>query len=266
MSFYEILGLPKQASQDQIKKQYRKLSLEFHPDRPNGNATKFKEINEAYELLSDEKKRKQYDHEPIDFMEMLFQPDMFSKDMFPNMMFHMMKPPPLNITSTITLDQAYTGCKFPVKIERWIHNNHVKQCQLETCYIDIPQGIDSNECIMIPQKGNMGPDGAMGDVRLIIQVKPHLLERNGLDLCYHHPITLKDALCGFNFELNYLQGKSYKIQNPRGNIVSPSYKKIIHGMGMKREGQTGDLVITFQIQFPTTLSEETTTTLETLIS
>ena len=97
MSFYEILGLPKQASQDKIKKQYRKLSLEFHPDRPNGNATKFKEINEAYELLSDEKKRKQYDHEPLDFMEMLFQPDMFSKDMFPNMMFHMMKPPPLNI-------------------------------------------------------------------------------------------------------------------------------------------------------------------------
>lgn len=259
MSFYDILGVPKQATQEQIKKQYRKLSLEFHPDRPGGNANKFKEINEAYEVLSDEKKRKQYDHEPIDLMDMIFPPDMF-----PNFMFHIMKPPPLNITVNISLDQAYTGCKLPIKIERWIHMNHVKQCEQETCYIDIPQGIDSNECIMIPQKGNMGPDGAMGDVRLIIQVKPHLLERNGLDLLYNHPITLKEALCGFQFELNYLQGKTYQIKNPKGNIVSPSYKNTIAGMGMKREGQTGNLVISFQIQFPS-LSEEKIDALEKLL-
>ena len=65
--------------------------------------------------------------------------------------------------------------------------------------------------------------------------------------------------------MNYLQGNKFNILNPRGNIVGPSYKKIIPGKGMKREDQTGDLVITFQIQFPTTLSEETITTLETLI-
>ena len=265
MSFYETLGIPKNASQDQIKKQYRKLSLEFHPDRPGGNASKFKEINEAYEVLSDEKRRKQYDHEPVDLMDMLFQQDMFPKDMFPNFMFHMMKPPPLNITAIITLDQAYMGCKLPVKIERWIQVNHVKQCEQETCYIDIPPGIDSNECIMILQKGNMGPDGAMGDVRLIVQVKPHALERNGLDLYYNHPITLKEALCGFEFELNYLQGKSYQIQNPKGNIVGPSYKKILPNMGMKREGQVGNLIITFQIQFPSSLSEEAMATLETVL-
>jgi len=264
MSFYEILGVSKQATPDQIKKQYRKLSLEFHPDRPNGDAARFREINEAYEVLSDEKKRKQYDHEPPDFMEMLFQQEMFPKDMFPNFMFHMMKPSPLNISISITLDQAYMGCKLPIKIERWIQVNHVKQCEQETCYIDIPQGIDSNECIMIPQKGNMGPDGAMGDVRLIIQVKPHLLERNGLDLYYNHSITLKEALCGFQFELNYLQGKVYQIQNPKGNIVSPSYQKILPGMGMKRDGQVGNLIIAFQIQFPA-LSEETIGKLENLL-
>jgi len=171
----------------------------------------------------------------------------------------------LNITIPITLDQAYTGCKVPVKIERWIHVNHVKQCEQETCYIDIPQGIDSNECIMLAQKGNMGPDGAMGDVRLIVQVQLHNLVRNGLDLCYTHPITLKEALCGFQFELNHLQGKSYQIQNPKGNIVSPSFKKTIHNMGMKRDGQMGNLIIAFQIQFPSTLSEETMNTLENLL-
>ena len=59
MDYYAVLGLPKNASQEQIKKQYRKLSLECHPDRPGGNANKFKELNEAYETLSDESKRTQ---------------------------------------------------------------------------------------------------------------------------------------------------------------------------------------------------------------
>jgi DnaJ-class molecular chaperone len=265
MSFYEVLGIPQNATPDQIKKQYRKLSLECHPDRPNGNAEKFKAINEAYETLSDERKRSHYDHKPIDIMEMLFKTsgqDMFSQ----GFMFQcLMKPPPLNITVPITLDQAYTGCKVPVKIERWIHVNHIKQCEQETMYIDIMAGIDSNECMMILNKGQMGPDGTMGDVRIIIQVEPNLFERRGLDLYYTHNITLKEALCGFSFDLNYLQNKSYKINNKAGNIIQPSYKKMIPDMGMKRDGQVGQLIIAFQIIFPVSLSEETIQTLQTIL-
>jgi len=71
MDYYAILGLPKNASQDQIKKKYRALSLECHPDRPGGNAEKFKQLNEAYETLSDETKRAQYDSPQIDLMDIL---------------------------------------------------------------------------------------------------------------------------------------------------------------------------------------------------
>ena len=62
--YYEILGVPKSASQDQIKQAYRKLAMEYHPDRnkSSGAAEKFKEISAAYAVLSDEKKRAQYDH------------------------------------------------------------------------------------------------------------------------------------------------------------------------------------------------------------
>lgn len=61
-NYYDILGVTKNASKDEIKKAFRKLAHEYHPDKKNGNSDKFKEINEAYSILSDEKKRAQYDN------------------------------------------------------------------------------------------------------------------------------------------------------------------------------------------------------------
>lgn len=61
MGYYELLGIDKNASKDEIKKAYRKLSLQYHPDRPTGNSDKFKQIGEAYEILSDTEKKRMYD-------------------------------------------------------------------------------------------------------------------------------------------------------------------------------------------------------------
>jgi len=279
MTLYSILGVSENATPEQLKKQYRKLSLEFHPDRPGGDANKFKQINEAYETLSDDQRRKQYDRElhpqDINIFDMMFGGDPF---MMPgvhgmpgmpphvNVMFQqIMKPAPMTINVTITLDQAYTGCKLSIVIERWIHQNQIKQLETETCYIDIPQGIDNNECLLLPNKGNMGHDGTLGDVRIMIQImNTTRLSRRGLDLYYQHTISLKEALCGFSFELEYLQNKSFSITNQPGNIVQPNYKKVVPNLGMKRESSVGNLIIEFNIKFPTTLPEETITILSTL--
>lgn len=270
MTYYAVLGVPENAPVEQIKKQYRKLSLEHHPDRPTGNEAKFKELNEAYETLSDDVRRKEYDDSlrpkpPMDIFEMFFKNDPFMGG--PAMMFqHIMKPPPMMMTLHISLDQAYTGCKLPVKIERWIHVNHIKHLEVETIYIDVPQGIDANECFIVTNKGNMGPDGSLGDVRLNVQVSnPTKLERKGIDLWYTHDITLKEALCGFSFDLQYLQGQSLRVTNTKGNLVHPTYKKIIPQMGMKRDSQVGNLVIQFNVLFPSSLSEEVIRQLETLL-
>ncbi len=91
------------------------------------------------------------------------------------------------------------------------------------------------------------------------------MERKGLDLWYTHSITLKEALCGFSFHLEYLRGQILQLNNPAGNIVSPYYKKVMPEMGMKRDEQTGNLVLAFMIQFPTTLPESSIESLKTLL-
>jgi DnaJ family protein A protein 2 len=82
------------------------------------------------------------------------------------------------------------------------------------------------------------------------------IKRQGLDLIYEKKISLKEALCGFRFDLKYVNGKIYTIQNNMGNIVHPGYHKIIPQMGIKRENDVGNLVIIFQVDFPTSLTEE----------
>ena len=91
------------------------------------------------------------------------------------------------------------------------------------------------------------------------------MERKGLDLWYTHSITLKEALCGFSFQLEYLRGQILQLNNPAGNIVSPYYKKVMPEMGMKRDDQVGNLVLAFTIQFPSTLPDSTLESLKTLL-
>jgi DnaJ family protein B protein 4 len=276
VTYYDLLKLEKDATMEAIKKQYRKLSLDCHPDRPNGNAVKFKEINEAYEVLSNPEKRREYDFSlnPVNnvfpeqaLFEMLFKGGggMFHQ---PPMFFHTNNPkppPPLVVELKLTLDQAFTGCCLPVEIVRTVYDERSKRTETETCYIDVPAGIDNNEVIVIEQKGNVGPDFEVGDVKVVIHVdNPTKMVRQGLDLVYTHTLSLKDALTGFTFDLEYIHGKQLKIQNQEGNIVTPQLKKTIPGMGMKRDNRTGSLIITFNVQFPTELSSEQMETLRTL--
>ena len=80
--------------------------------------------------------------------------------------------------------------------------------------------------------------------------------RHGIDLIYDKEITLKEALCGFSFDMSYIDGRSFNINNEPGNIISAGYEKVVPGMGMKREHNTGDLIIKFNIVFPKTLDEK----------
>ena len=97
------------------------------------------------------------------------------------------------------------------------------------------------------------------NIKLYIKINNNTdLKRQGLDLIYEKKITLKEALCGFSFDIKYINGKNYTINNNSGNIIPPGYKKVIPNMGLTREQHTGNLVIIFEVEFPLKLNEETT--------
>lgn len=320
--FYKILGIGENASHDEIKKAYRGLSLKFHPDRnPAPEATeRFKQINEAYEVLGDEQKRKQYEMERKNpFMRMgnmgngmhsgpnMGDMDDILKAFFggmpfmngmggmggfnmndmddlkpmggmpgfppgfpPGAQFHVFhngrpvninqqfqKPSPINKTVTIDIEQVYNGATIPLDIERWINDNGTKIFEKETLYVTIPKGIDENEIILLKDKGNVINDQYKGDVKIFIKIINNTdIKRNGLDLLYEKNISLKEALCGFTFEIKFINGKIYTLNNNSGNIISPEYRKIIPNMGLTRENHTGNLIVIFHVEFPEKLTIE----------
>jgi len=177
----------------------------------------------------------------------------------PNMFFEhaLQKPAPIIKTITITMDVVLSGGKIPVEIERFIVEHGHKIFETETIYVDIPKGIDDNEIIILRDKGNVQSENSKGDIKLFIKVNNNTnFERRGLDLIMNKNITLKESLCGFSFDLNYVNGKNYTLNNSSGNIIPPEYVKVIPNMGLTREGHTGNLLVHFHVDFPEKLSEE----------
>ena len=293
MDYYNILGVDKKSTPDQIKKAYRKLSLQYHPDKKTGNAEKFKQINEAYQMLGDEDKKRMYDQQqenpfgggdffgggrnpmvnqmnPDNLFKMFFGQgqhpfhggmDIPNVQMFRNGMpvdmskFH--KPPPIIKTVVIDLKSAYTGINIPIEIERWVLINNTKQFEKEKLYIPIPAGIDENEIIIMKGKGNYKNETLKGDIKIFIKITNNTdLERDGLNLIYKKNLTLRESLLGFTFTINHISGKTFNLVNDPGKVITPGFKKVASGMGMKRENVTGDLIIYFNVIFPKKISEE----------
>jgi hypothetical protein len=166
----------------------------------------------------------------------------------------------------ITIEQVLTGAKVPIEIERWIIENGNKVFEKETFYLDIYQGIDENEVLLLRNKGNVLNDNIKGDIKVMIKIINNTeYKRSGLDLILQKEISLKDSLCGFSFEIKYINGKCYSLNNNGGNIIQPGYQKIISGLGLKRENHTGNLIIHFQVKYPEKLTTEQIEQLKTVL-
>jgi len=305
-NFYKILELPENASVDDAKKSFRRLSMIYHPDKNKNNpdaTAKFQKISEAYETLGDHDKKKDYDmmrNNPFIKMMNANPGDKFQhpmEDILTNLfgggipfahmqsfgheqnnspfggnirIFHngvpinpqgfhqgMQKPAPIIKNILVSIDKILTGTIIPVDIERWIIHDGNKIFENETVYVTVPKGIDEGELIVLRDKGNVLRDDCKGDIKIFIKIENNTeFKRSGIDLIYEKIITLKEALCGFSFELKYITGKIYTINNNSGNIINNGYKKIIPNMGFSRDNHTGNLIIIFNVKFPDKLTDE----------
>lgn len=243
MTSYKLLDLEPGASLKDVKSAFRKKQFAYHPDRnPNGQR-QFIKITEAYQTILNQ------------LEEGAHIPTHITTSAVPYSIYYL----------TITLQHAYFGTSIPIYYTRNIVENNNPTTEKETLYIDIEQGTDSNEIIIIKQKGNI-INGLHGDIKIIINIDNSTsFIRNGLDLTLIHNITLKEALCGFNHSFKHLDNMEYNINNTSGNIISPSYTKILPNLGIKRNNNIGNLIITFNILFPTQLSLKVIETLNNML-
>lgn len=324
--YYKILGLNKTNNVDEIKKAYRKLSMKYHPDRNKDidASDKFTQINNAYNILSDNEKKSSYDIEYELYINSTMFTSLNNKDndinnilytkntssyISPNDMINLFKSQMNNNlnnnlnknsnfnsnlnsnyynntllsnsqsceqlldslinnlfintsnlnnndNNTLTIEKeleidikkAYTGSNEPIKITRWIINSNIKVEETETLYITIDEGVDDNEIIIIKNKGNILHNNE-GDIKVHIKIINNTnFERSGLDLIYKKNLTFKESLCGFLFDLDFIDGNNFQLCNKKGNIIVSNTTKIIPGMGMKRNNKIGNLIIKFIVE------------------
>jgi molecular chaperone DnaJ len=273
--YYSVLGVSKASSNQEIKKAYKKLAMKYHPDKNPDDAvseTKFKNVKEAYEVLTDTDKRRQYDqfgHAGIEnngqggfsqrergfggqgFGGFDFE-DIFSQSR--GGQSRAQKGQDKEFVFTVDFVDAVQGVEKVVELPI---NGETKKIKVK-----IPAGIKDGEKIRFTGKGSAGANGgAAGDLLLIIAIREHaFLERENNDLIYTTSVDMVMAALGGELEVNVLD-KRFKLKVPSG--TQPGRKFKIKGKGVTdRKGATGDLFVKIKVEIPQDITEQQRSLLE----
>lgn len=254
MTHYTTLGVKDTATQQEIKSAYRSLAMKYHPDRNNGDDTKFKDISAAYDILGDTAKRQQYDAElnPQHFN--FTSSDFFgfnNGDAFSHI-FTGGRPRNKNKTTSVnvsmTLEEVITGKTITITVGP---NN-------KTVIVSIPPGVSTGQSIKYQGVGDSThANFPAGDVIVTVVVLQHAtFSRNGNDLVYQHNISIWDALCGCNLQLDTIRGKTLNITIPSGTQPGTILSCKNEGLPILQANMVGNLLVKIHVTIPTTLTDE----------
>lgn len=278
IDYYKVLGIEKNASDEDIKKAYRKLARKLHPDlNPNDKDAhkKFQQINEANEVLSDTEKRKKYDQYGKDWQHA----DQFNQqrnqsgarqkntagqqfsdfgDTDFSSFFESMFGQTGRQQQTKFRGQDYNaelkiGLEDAMKTHQQVLTVNGKNIR-----ITIPSGVENGQQIKLKSYGAPGVNGGpAGDLYITFNIAPHpVFKRSGNDLYTAASIDLYTALLGGETTIDTLSGKVKLTVKPE---TQSGTKIRLKGKGFpvyKKEGEHGDLYITYTVQLPTHLTEK----------
>lgn len=273
--YYAILGVDRKASTEEIKKAYRRQARKYHPDvsKEPGAEEKFKDINEANDVLADSEKRTAYDQLGYYQPGQDFRPPpgwgqrfgqsgfdasgaggMDFSDLFSQLFgahaqgqgsgFHSSaRGRDLETEVSISLEEAFAGTE---------RNLSVRGAQ--TVKVRIPAGSLPGRRLRVPGKGGQTPRGRAGDLFLVVRVNPHPLFRlEGKDIYLETPITPWEAVLGTSIDVPTLSGK-VRLKVPPG--TRGGQKLRLAGKGMPAEQGGGDFIVQLQLTMPGEISPE----------
>jgi len=278
--YYKILGVSRDASEEEIKKAFRKLAHVHHPDKSGGNEAKFKETSEAYAVLSDKNKRAQYDafgatgYQGGETRGAGFDPAGFGFDFsgFGTAGFdtgdlgdilssifggrRVRRGRDIAVDIELSFQESVFGAERKVVI----NSKFVRQKEVT---IGVPPGIDDGQMIRLTGQGETLEGGVPGDLYVKVHVRKHpYLRKEGYNLIMDLEIKLTEALLGAEKVIHTLDGEiTLKISagTKHGVILRVKGKGIPTSVGKR-----GDLYIRVSVQIPDRLSKEARTTVEEL--
>ena len=248
--YYAALGVPKTATADDIKRAFRRLASQHHPDK-GGDTQKFQAIQEAYATLSDEQKRAEYDNPRPQFSGFHGHPggvninDIFGQ-MFGQQFAQQQQHPRrshVRMTLWISLLDVATGGKRTVSLGT--------QAGVSAVEIEIPLGINDGDNV---QYESIGPGGS--DLVVQFKVTPdRKWQRDGLNLAQEVRIDIWDLILGGDLTIDTLTGKTLSTRVPAR--TQPGTVLRLKSQGLRdRAGQTGDIMVRVQAQIPDDIPSE----------